>query len=158
MQKGKALLLHPGVCLHLCTAILLPCCCLIFLIMLPHPPCTLTRVYITLTLPFSFVPHSFFLCGKHSFPSTSLHLFFFPLAVKSHIAKSISPSFLFFSAPCHAPTLMWELRYYACSVVALVWGSLLRPRGGACPIASANRGYWAVFLTGRMNSWRVGGQ
>ena len=45
-------------------------------------------------------------------------------------------------------------------VVLWPWprGQFLGPEGGAAPLASTNWGYWAVCWTGRMNSWRVGGQ
>ncbi|KAK5886377.1 hypothetical protein CesoFtcFv8_017415 [Champsocephalus esox] len=40
---------------------------------------------------------------------------------------------------------MWELRYYAFGVVALAWGSVLRPRGVLLlfPLPQT-RGYWAM--------------
>lgn len=53
---------------------------------------------------------------------------------------------------------MWEPQRYAGSVVALVLGVTSKARRGASPIASANWGYRPVCWTGRMNSWRVGGQ
>lgn len=68
---------------------------------------------------------------------------------------------IFLSPPRHAPALMWELRHYACGVVALAWGSALRAQRGASPLfflPLANRGHWAVCWAGKMNSWRIGGQ
>lgn len=141
MQKGKqALLLHLGVCLRLCSTILLPCRCLLLLITLPHTPCTLNLFFFVcfyLTL-FIYPSHmcSLFrfptLCEKHPSLSPPLHFFF--LLALSEISPSHTPvNFLilsvFLSPPRHAPTLMWELRYNACGVVALAWGSVLRPRG-----------------------------
>jgi len=67
---------------------------------------------------FDFLP----LCEEHPSPASLLHLFVFPPSSLPTPVNFLSPS-------CHAPTLMWELRYYACGVVALAWGSVLRPRG-----------------------------
>lgn len=142
MQKGKqALLLHLGVCLRLCSTILLPCRCLLLLITLPHTPCTLNLFFFlsVFTSLFSFIPHICVLfsdslpCVKNIHLSL-LHFIFFFLLALSEISPSHTPvNFLilsvFLSPPRHAPTLMWELRYNACGVVALAWGSVLRPRG-----------------------------
>lgn len=69
------------------------------------------------------------------------------------------PILSMFLPPCrHASTLMLELRYDARGVVALAWGVSSWAQRGAARPASANWGYWAVCWTGRMNSWRVGGQ
>lgn len=166
MQKGKqALLLHLGVCLRLCSTILLPCRCLFLLITLPHTPCTLNLFF------FLFLPHSFHLSLTYvfSFPipypvwKTSISLsstsFIFFLLALSEISPSHTPvSFLilsvFLSPPRHAPTLMWELRYNACGVVALAWGSVLRPRGVLLllPLQTGGTGQCAG-----LGGWTAGG-
>lgn len=111
MQKGKqALLLHLGVCLRLCSTILLPCRCLLLLITLPHTPCTLNLFfffvcfYLTLFIYPSHMCSLFrfpTLCEKHPSLSPPLHFFFFfsLLFLKSHphIPQSIFSYFLSFS-------------------------------------------------------------
>lgn len=138
MQKGKqALLLHLGVCLHLCNTILLPCRCLLHLTTLPHISSALNLFFRCLLTHFIYPSYicSLFrfptLCEGHASPAPPLHLCFSPFlsskpSPPTHAAVN-SPDFLFPAR--HAPTLMWELRYYACGVVALAWGSVLRPRG-----------------------------
>lgn len=87
MQKGKqALLLHLGVCLHLCSTISLPCRYLLHLTTLPHTPRTLFffPLFFTLSSLFSFIPHTSAplfrfpsLHEVHPSPTPPLHLFFF---------------------------------------------------------------------------------
>lgn len=119
MQKGKqALLLHLGVCLHLCSTISLPCRYLLHLTMLPHTPRTLFFFLLLFTLSslFSFILHTSAplfrfpsLHEVHPSPTPPLHLFFFPLALPETSAQLIFPDFSIFLLSRHAPTLMWEL-------------------------------------------------
>lgn len=112
MQKGKqALLLHLGVCLCLCSTILLPCRCLLLLITLPHTLCAFSLfffplLFLTLSSLFSFIPHIYVLFSdplpcveKHPSPSLPLHLFFLLplLSLNPHIPQSLFPCFLSFS-------------------------------------------------------------
>lgn len=168
MQKGKqALLLHLGVCLRLCSTILLPCRRLLRLTTLPsrsvypRPVFSLSNSPLTLFIYPSYISSLFrfpALREEHPSPAPPLHLFFSLLSSKPHphIPQLIFPTF--YLSPRHAPALMWELRYYACGAVAFAWGSVLRPRGVLLLLPLRTGGDWAVCWTGRMNSWRVGGQ
>lgn len=142
MQKGKqALLLHLGVCLCLCSTILLPCRNLLLLTTLPCTPSSLDLLFFFSFLPlFIYSPYicslSRFpiLCEEHPSPTPVFHLFIYfllPLltTLPPHTLVNFARLSAFLSPSRHAPLLMWELRYYACGVVALAWGSILRRRG-----------------------------
>lgn len=142
MQKGKqALLLHLGVCLCLCSTILLPCRNLLLLTTLPCTPSSLDLFFFSfLSSLCSFIPR----ISVH-FPDflsyvKNIHLpllyfiylfFLLPLftTLPPHTLVNFARLSAFLSPSRHAPLLMWELRYYACGVVALAWGSILRRRG-----------------------------
>lgn len=144
MQKGKqALLLHLGVCLRLCNYHL------IALSPLassdhgsPTPPSTPYPIFSPLILSslFSFIPAISVLFSDFLPYVRNIHLpllysiyfiFFLPFFPDPHTPlQLIFVTFSLFLCPCrHAPVLMWELQYWACGVVALAWGSVLRPRG-----------------------------
>lgn len=108
MQKGKqALLLHLGVCLRLCSTILLPCRRLLRLTTLPHTPSTLCCLFffffhslLTLFIYPSYICSLFrfpTLCEEHPSLAPPLHLFFSPFSSprkpQPHIPQLISPTF-----------------------------------------------------------------
>lgn len=108
MQKGKqALLLHLGVCLCLCSTIVLPCRCLLLLITLPHalrtfslpPPSVFNSLsfHLSLTYMFSFPIPCPVWKNIHLPLFHFIYFFLSFLSLNPHIPQSVFSSFLSFS-------------------------------------------------------------
>lgn len=82
--------------------------------------------------------------------------FFLPLleTSPSHTPVNFPRLSIFLSPSRHAPTLMWELWYYACGVVALAWGSVLRPRGVLLRLPPQT---WGSGQCAELEGWTAGG-